>query len=52
MMQRRRAAGVTADQVADFTKVTAIKIVLNKGEKIVPGEVVNFQVEMKTPDLF
>jgi len=41
---------VTADQVADFTKVTAIKIVLNKGEKIVPGEVVNFQVEMKTPD--
>ena len=41
---------VTADQVADFTKVTAIKIVLNKGEKIVPGEVVNFQVEMKTPE--
>ena len=41
---------VTADQVVDFTKVTAIKIVLNKGEKIVPGEVVNFQVEMKTPE--
>ena len=41
---------VTADQVADFTKVTAIKIVLNKGEKIVPGEVVNFQVDMKTPE--
>ena len=41
---------VTADQVSDFTKVTAIKIVLNKGEKIVPGEVVNFQVEMKTPE--
>lgn len=41
---------VTADQVADFTKVTAIKIVLNKGEKIVPGEIVNFQVEMKTPE--
>ena len=41
---------VTADQVSDFTKVTAIKIVLNKGEKIVPGEIVNFQVEMKTPE--
>lgn len=41
---------VTADQVADFTKVTAIKIVLNKGEKIVPGEIVNFQVAMKTPE--
>ncbi len=41
---------VTADKVSDFTKVTAIKIVLNKGEKIVPGEVVNFQVEMKTPE--
>ena len=41
---------VTADQVADFTKVTAIKIVLNKGEKIVPGEVVNFVVDMKTPE--
>ena len=41
---------VTADQVADFTTVTAIKIVLNKGEKIVPGEVVNFQVDMKTPE--
>ena len=41
---------VTADQIADFTKVTAIKVVLNKGEKIVPGEVVNFVVEMKTPE--
>jgi len=41
---------ITADQVSDFTKVTAIKIVLNKGEKIVPGEIVNFQVEMKTPE--
>lgn len=41
---------VTADQISDFTKVTAIKIVLNKGEKIVPGEIVNFQVEMKTPE--
>ncbi len=41
---------ITADQIADFTKVTAIKVVLNKGEKIVPGEVVNFVVEMKTPE--
>ena len=41
---------VTADQVTDFTKVTAIKIVLNKGEKIAPGEVVNFEVDMKNPD--
>ena len=41
---------VTADQIADFTKVTSIKVVLNKGEKIVPGEVVNFLVDMKTPE--
>ena len=41
---------VTADQVTDFTKVTAIKIVLNAGEKIAPGEVVNFEVDMKNPE--
>ena len=40
----------TADQVTDFTKVTAIKIVLNAGEKIAPGEVVNFEVDMKNPE--
>lgn len=45
-----QAAGwVKADAVTDFTKVTAIKILLNEGESIVPGEIVNFVLNMKNP---
>ncbi|MBF0934914.1 MAG: Cna B-type domain-containing protein, partial [Abiotrophia defectiva] len=44
-----RDGWMTADQVADFTQVTAIKIVLNQGEVVEPGEIINFNVPMKAP---
>jgi len=44
-----RDGWMTADQVADFTQVTAIKIVLNQGQEVEPGEIINFDVPMKAP---
>ena len=44
-----RDGWMTADQVADFTQVTAIKIVLNQGQVVEPGEIINFDVPMKAP---
>lgn len=44
-----RDGWMTADQVADFTQVTAIKIVLNAGQVVEPGEIINFDVPMKAP---
>ena len=44
-----RDGWMTADQVADFTQVTAIKIVLNQGQVVEPGEIINFNVPMKAP---
>ena len=40
---------IKADAVTDFTKVTAIKVVLNEGETIAAGEIVGFVLNMKNP---
>lgn len=41
---------LTVDQVTDFTKVTAVKIVMKDGSVIDAGETLNFVLNMKTPE--
>ena len=46
----KRDGWVTADNITDFSKVTAIKIELNEGQEIEVAQTVGFDVPMRAPE--